>query len=109
MFLDRDSAVSAAVDGTLVHWDAQRLSIRSVYRGMGEAVGLDFNANPQLSIIAAGNTLWRSALEKQTLSKPEPFRLRPPAWKQPVTALSALPLHGLTLFGCDDGALHLAM
>ena len=32
-FLDSDAAVSAAVDGTLVHWDAQRISVRSIYRG----------------------------------------------------------------------------
>ena len=31
--LDRDTGVSASSDGTLVHWDAQRLSIRSVHRG----------------------------------------------------------------------------
>jgi hypothetical protein len=33
-FVERDSAVSVSLDGTVVHWDAQRLSIRSIYRGM---------------------------------------------------------------------------
>jgi hypothetical protein len=33
-FVERDSAVSVSLDGTVVNWDAQRLSIRSIYRGM---------------------------------------------------------------------------
>ena len=70
-------------------------------------MGLEFNANQQLSVVT-GNHLWRSTLEKQALGKPEAYRLRPPVWKHAVTAVTTLPLHGLTLFGCEDGALQLA-
>ena len=76
---------------------------------MGDTVALDYNASQVLWLAATNGTLWRSALEKQALGKPDALRLKPPAWKQPVTALATLPLHGLVLFGCDDGGLHLAL
>jgi hypothetical protein len=76
-----------------------------------EPVALDCNQHAVVSLVAnGGNTLWRCGQERgYALGKPEPFRLRAAVWRQApaVTCVGTLPLHGLTVLGTDDGAVHL--